>query len=276
MKLPFLISLLLYSIAAFSQVETAQKAVFYESNVHELTKEQEIEIIDFLDLPKIKKIELYGFADTVGNVSANQKISEQRVNGVKDLILSWYDNVLIITKANGEKLHKGKQLANQRRVEIVVTYEPVPPVEKTEKKDTVIPNTDTVKVATVLPDLSKREVFFETFANSDRIVIENLLFEPGTTDFLQDKTSNELFYLADLMKENPSMKIHIEGHVCCVNDKKLSKNRAKKVYSFLKFHGVKGNRMTFAGYSNSKPRVEELTADDQRLNRRVEIVITQR
>ena len=277
MKLPYLLILILFvSGSAFAQIKKAQKTVFYASNEYELSKEQQVEIIDFLELPNIQNIELYGFADTIGNIAANQKISEQRVNGVKNLILEWYENVLIITKANGEKLHQGEQLANQRRVEIVVTYEPDEPINKETHIDSARINPDSVITIIPTPDLNQRENFFETFATSDRIVIENLLFEPGTTDFLHDKTPNELFYLRDLMKENPSIEIHIEGHVCCVNDKKLSKNRAKKVYSFLKFHGIKGNRMTYAGYSNSQPRVEELTPEDEKLNRRVEIVITQR
>jgi outer membrane protein OmpA-like peptidoglycan-associated protein len=258
-----------------AQITTEQMTVYYESNVHELNKDQQIRIIDFLDKPNVEKIELYGFADTLGNFAANQKISEQRVNGVKEHILSWYDNVLIITKASGEKQWQGTQFDNQRRVEIVVTYDPTDPVEE-EKITPPSPPKDTSEIVIPTPDLSQRKVFYETFATSDRIVIENLLFEPGTTNFLHDKTPNELFYLADLMDSIPTLEIHIEGHVCCVNDKKLSKNRAKTVYSFLKFNGIKGKRMTYAGYSNSQPRVEELTKEDQKLNRRVEIVITQR
>lgn len=270
----FILTLLLPSLL-MAQITTEQMTVYYESNVHELNKDQQIRIIDFLDKPNVEKIELYGFADTLGNFAANQKISEQRVNGVKEHILSWYDNVLIITKASGEKQWQGTQFDNQRRVEIVVTYDPTDPVEE-EKITPPSPPKDTSEIVIPTPDLSQRKVFYETFATSDRIVIENLLFEPGTTNFLHDKTPNELFYLADLMDSIPTLEIHIEGHVCCVNDKKLSKNRAKTVYSFLKFNGIKGKRMTYAGYSNSQPRVEELTKEDQKLNRRVEIVITQR
>ncbi len=250
-------------------------SVYYESNVHTLTNEQQAEIINFLDKPNILNIELYGFADTVGNIVANQKISEQRINGVKEVILSWFGNVLIITKANGEKLAKGEQLANQRRVEIVVSYDPNL-VEEVNSIDLPDQPVDTIQTVPAPPDLSHRIVFYETFASTDRIVIENLLFEPGKTNFLHDNTPNELFYLADLMDSIPSMEIHIEGHVCCVDDKKLSKNRAKKIYSFLRQEGIKGKRMTYAGYSNSQPRVEELTPEDEKLNRRVEIVITHR
>ncbi|WP_258541030.1 OmpA family protein [Parvicella tangerina] len=251
-------------------------SVFYESNEYELTKEQKAEIINFLDKPNLENIELYGFADTLGNIQANQRISELRVAGVKELILEWYQNVLIITKASGEKQHQGVQFDNQRRVDIVLTYQ----LEKHEKKIKKIEPIEDVKDSTTkkvqVPDLSQRDVFYETFGSSDRIVIENLLFEPGTTDFLHGNTPNELYYLVDLMDSIQTMKIHIEGHVCCIDDKKLSKERAKTVYFFLRANGIDKSRMTFKGYSNSSPRVKELTKEDEKLNRRVEIVITER
>ena len=123
---------------------------------------------------------------------------------------------------------------------------------------------------------SPKEKFNENLTKNDRIVIENLLFEPGKTIFLYNKIPNELYYLAELMDNNPNMKIIIEGHVCCVDDKKLSSERAKSVYLFLRGVGIDKSRMDYTGFSNSKPLVEEKTAIDQQKNRRVEILVTER
>lgn len=276
MRLPYFILLLIFYSSVYSQIKSEKMSVFYQSNEYNLSKDQQVEIIDFLDKPNLQSIRLYGFADTLGNLAANQKISELRVEGVKTTILEWYDNVMIITKAKGEKDYKGVQFDNQRRVEIVVTYG----LEKVEVEDKKIQSPpillDTTKREEHLPDLSQRVDFYETFDKSDRIVIENLLFEPGTTDFLHDKTPNELYYLVDLLDSIQTMKIHIEGHVCCIDDKKLSKERAKTVYLFLRAYGIDKSRMTYEGYSNTQPRVKELTREDEKLNRRVEIVITER
>lgn len=272
MRLPYFILLLLVCNISFSQVQTEEMSVFFESNEFRLSKDQKVKVIDFLDKSDIQSIELYGFADTLGNIQANQKISELRVNEVKATILSWYENVLIVTKASGEKHAHGVEFDNQRRVEIVVHYGN----EIEEKIVKKIEPVESLPKIIEQPDLSNREVFYETFDAADRIVIENLLFEPGTTDFLHSKTPNELYYLVDLMDSVQTMKIHIEGHVCCVDDKKLSKERAKTVYYFLRANGIDKSRMTYEGYSNSQPRVEELTREDEKLNRRVEIVITER
>lgn len=276
MKHPYLILLFLsLSASFFGQVKKEQMTIYYESNVHKLTKQQKVSVVDFLDQRNLLNVELYGFADTVGNVQANQKISEQRVQGVKDLILSWYENLLIVTKANGENLVQDTEFDNQRRVEIVITYELDPPNDQVGKFNIPSPSADSIPDDPG-PDLSQQDVFNETFTSSDRIVIENLLFEPGKTEFLHGKTPNELYYLVDLMDSIQSLKIHIEGHVCCVDNQKLSKERAKTVYLFLRAFGIDKHRMTFAGYSNNQPRVEELTKEDQKFNRRVEIVITER
>lgn len=273
MKLPILIILLFTSLFFFGQERTEKLSIHYASNVDILSKEQEAEIINFLDKPEIENISLYGFADTVGNVQANQKISERRVNNVKDLILEWYDNLLVVTKANGELAESDNSLSDQRRVDIVITYY----IQESPKEENVNdPRLDTLPSATSQPDLTHRDVFYETFGSSDRIVIENLLFEPGKTEFLHNKTPNELFYLVDLMDSLQTMTIHIEGHVCCVDDMKLSRDRAKTVFLFLRANGIEKYRMTYEGYSNSYPRVEELTKEDQKLNRRVEIVVTAR
>lgn len=276
MKLPYLIIFILFSYSGFTQINTDKMSVYYESNQFKISKDQQTKIVNFLDKPDIQSIELYGFADTLGNIQANQKISEERVNEVKKLILSWYENVLIITKANGEKLAKGVDFDNQRRVEIVVHYGTEDEEITFKKVITPIVIKDSMQKKPGTPDLANRTIFYETFGTSDRIVIENLLFEPGTTDFLHGKTPNELYYLVDLMDSIQSMKIHIEGHVCCVDDKKLSKERAKTVYYFLRVNGIDKSRMTYEGYSNSQPRVKELTKEDEKLNRRVEIVITER
>lgn len=276
MRFLYYILFLLFCKLGFTQIKTEEISIFFESNEYQLSADQKVKVIDFLDKSDIQSIELYGFADTLGNIQANQKISELRVNEVKEAILSWYDNVLIITKASGEKHAHGVEFDNQRRVEIVVNYgleEPEVELEKIEPKLTI---NDSAVEKIHKPDLSKREVFYETFGNNDRIVIENLLFEPGTTDFLHGKTPNELYYLVDLLDSTQTMKIHIEGHVCCVDDMKLSKERAKTVYYFLRANGIDKSRMTYEGYSNSRPRVKELTREDEKLNRRVEIVITER
>lgn len=272
MRLPLLLLLIsAFSMQVLAQTKSEKKSIYYESNVFTLTKDQKVEIELLLDQPNMIRIELYGHADTVGNVLANQKISEQRVNEVKDYIINNHTGLLVITKAHGEKHDDHSNLQNQRRVDIIVYYSPE---QKVDVKKTIEPKRDSIKPIEKPQNSNEQKTFNETLMDSDRIVIENLLFEPGKTEFLHGRIPNELFYLAELMDSIPSLTINIEGHVCCVDDMKLSKERAKTVYLFLRVQGIEKHRMTYEGFSNSKPRVEELTKEYEKYNRRVEIVVT--
>jgi outer membrane protein OmpA-like peptidoglycan-associated protein len=81
-----------------------------------------------------------------------------------------------------------------------------------------------------------------------------------------------LSILADYLKEVPSKKIRIEGHVCCGPDMRVSKKRAKRVYKMLRKLGVPKEQMTYIGRSFDEPKVpKEKNETDKDMNRRVEI-----
>ena len=91
------------------------------------------------------------------------------------------------------------------------------------------------------------------------------------------------------MRNNPKLKIQIEGHICCLMNKNvdgydydtgehlLSENRAKAIYDYLAEKGIDTGRMKYIGLSNTKPlRWPEDTGEDQDMNRRVEIRILEK
>jgi outer membrane protein OmpA-like peptidoglycan-associated protein len=71
----------------------------------------------------------------------------------------------------------------------------------------------------------------------------------------------------------PDVEIALHGHVCCGDDMPLSIARAKAVYDFLVANNIDSNRLSYAGFSNSRPLVEEVDEITQKHNRRVEIVV---
>ena len=84
---------------------------------------------------------------------------------------------------------------------------------------------------------------------------------------------NTLEYLLSFLRANPHTNISIEGHVCCHNDVELSKDRAFMVYDFLVGHGISGKRLSYKGYGNKRPLVDEIDEASEKKNRRVEIRI---
>ena len=273
----FHILLLLFVPWFINAQETTTLSVYYNSNSYNLSTHQKKSIDSLLNKYAFESINLVGYADTVGNIKANLKISNQRASGIKNYIKSNIPTAKVYTSANGENDNENssKKLENQRRVDITLTLTTIEAIEETQQVIKVVnPVVDSTKLIQKLT--SPKEKFNENLTKNDRIVIENLLFEPGKTIFLYNKIPNELYYLAELMDNNPNMKIIIEGHVCCVDDKKLSSERAKSVYLFLRGVGIDKSRMDYTGFSNSKPLVEEKTAIDHQKNRRVEILVTER
>lgn len=83
--------------------------------------------------------------------------------------------------------------------------------------------------------------------------------------------------LAEYMIAHPTMKILIEGHVCCAPAKAVSRRRARSVYRYLRKLEVPINQMSFVGKSFDEPRVpKEKTELDKDMNRRVEIELLTR
>lgn len=257
--------------------KTKVLSIYYPSNVYQLDIEQKQNIDSFLKSHAFESIELIGHADTVGNLKANLKISSQRAKEIEIYIHSQISTSKIKTLAHGEKqinkIHS--DLTKQRRVDIILQLTTIETIEISQEKIIEVnPKNDNNKL--VVPKVSLKQKFKTDLLTQDKIVVENLLFEPGKTTFLYDKIPNELYYLADLMDSIQTLEIKIEGHVCCVDDKKLSTDRAKSVYLFLRGVGIDKHRMEYDGYSNEKPLVEEKTAEDQQKNRRVEISVTKR
>ena len=87
----------------------------------------------------------------------------------------------------------------------------------------------------------------------------------------------ELDKLANMMLENPTITIQLEGHTDNVGDRfknmRLSQDRVASVRNYLIQQGVEGERIMGKGYGGSKPIADNSQEITRRLNRRVEFVI---
>jgi outer membrane protein OmpA-like peptidoglycan-associated protein len=79
-----------------------------------------------------------------------------------------------------------------------------------------------------------------------------------------------------LLKENPALKVSIEGHTDNAGDAKankgLSERRATSVMTALKAAGIAPGRLTSAGWGSEKPVADNTTEAGRANNRRVELV----
>jgi len=123
----------------------------------------------------------------------------------------------------------------------------------------------------------KRDVPLNPLKEGVSIVLKNIFFD---TDLFELKSESiaELTKIISFLKDNPGVSIEIGGHTDNVGSMDhnlvLSQNRSKSVYTYLSEHGINAKRMTFKGYSFSKPIATNDTEDGRALNRRTELVIT--
>lgn len=83
---------------------------------------------------------------------------------------------------------------------------------------------------------------------------------------------------AQILKDNPKIKVEIQGHTDNVGsaeyNKKLSLRRAQAVVNyFVQKHGIDIKRLRAVGYGEEKPIADNATEEGRALNRRVEFVI---
>lgn len=79
-----------------------------------------------------------------------------------------------------------------------------------------------------------------------------------------------------ILKENPQIKVEIQGHTCDLGDAEynqmLSEKRAQSVMNYMIENGIAPNRLTYKGYGEERPRFPNDSEANRERNRRVEMV----
>jgi outer membrane protein OmpA-like peptidoglycan-associated protein len=102
-------------------------------------------------------------------------------------------------------------------------------------------------------------------------------------EFDKDKIRPDSFAILDAVAEvllqNPKIKIEIQGHTdnkgSAAYNKSLSDRRAASVRKYLQNRGVDAGRLTSKGYGMERPIVPNTTDQNRALNRRVQFVRTE-
>ncbi len=109
------------------------------------------------------------------------------------------------------------------------------------------------------------------------IVLDNIQFNRGTSEFADSRSIRILDNLSDFLKENSEIRIRLEGHTDNAGDpilnKELSLNRASKIRGYLTINGVDFERVRIAGWGGTRPVSGNDSEEGRNLNRRVELYI---
>jgi OmpA-OmpF porin, OOP family len=106
--------------------------------------------------------------------------------------------------------------------------------------------------------------------------LNNLIFEVGNSK-IDPESYGELDLLVNMMKENPSMIIQLEGHTdyvgAAADNLKLSQRRVESVKNYVSTKGISKSRLKTKAFGGSQPLSRDNTPEAHRLNRRVEVRI---
>ncbi|EON78130.1 outer membrane protein, OmpA/OmpF family [Lunatimonas lonarensis] len=110
-----------------------------------------------------------------------------------------------------------------------------------------------------------------------RMLLENIQFQRGSTQFLDSRSEAEVQVIAVFLQRNATLKIVLEGHTDSFGNvelnKKLSLDRAHAVRDRLVADGIEPDRIRVVGYGGTRPIADNQREEGRMQNRRVEMVI---
>ncbi len=287
----FPLILLCISTLSFSQISDTL-TIYYSIDDDKLEGEWKNEIRNKLK-NDVVDIKIYSYTDFLGPADHNKRLSDKRANATKSFLISQEVSKNLISECKGMGIHPFSSHENRRNpddrgilqhraTKLIFTYH-----DDSENKKNITQNfaeeqediPEELKVIPIFADLSDEKLVI-----GENIILDNIIFHGGTPLF-KSESENALKQLLLAMQNNPTLKIEIQGHICCQSDgldgwdrinenNELSANRAEAVYEYLIKGGVEAKRMTYVGLGSEFKRFpEERNFREEDLNRRVEILI---
>jgi len=123
--------------------------------------------------------------------------------------------------------------------------------------------TDTVNIRVTRPPV-KNYTFEDVHFDFDRYTLR-----PEATRILDEAVA--------AMRENPTLRLTIEGHTCSIGTAEynlaLGDRRANAVKDYLVSRGVTTDRLTTISYGEERPKYDNSREETRRLNRRAALVV---
>ena len=235
-----------------------------------------------------RKLLIYSYADYLGSEKPNQHLSDNRASTIRDYLLQQGvkpEQVMECTGLGripgsggvaGDPLNrrtdifirKSKEAVAPAVTELAATPEPAPKPRREYLTE------DGAPAAVTRIDVDNLKV-------NDAIRLQNISFVPGQA-IVRPVSYPEVENLYHVMYDNPTLKIRLEGHVCCCiypdgyfEDTPtwgLSVQRAYVIYKHLIDRGIDPKRLQYKGFGRTHPIMEnETTSEEGQINRRVEV-----
>lgn len=268
LKQLFLLTIiLLITLGTFAQQKN-DTVFFYQVDEYLLSNKNKILLDDYMFQFKPEQtdtIYVWSFCDSTASFSYNYKLAHKRAVEVMKYIkqLPNCRRITVITKGFGELSYHDKEC----NIDYNLNRKTKLSVSKTKSNATLKKNETKKKTISDWVDSSKV---------GDMLALRNINFLPGQTIVLPE-SKEQLSELLEVMQDNLTLKIEIQGHICCspYDETNLSKRRAQTIYNYLVENKISPDRMNYIGFGNTKALYPypESTNEQRIANRRVEIKI---
>lgn len=235
-----------------------------------------------------RRMLIYGHADYLGSEDPNLLLSERRAKAVLQYLVTKSfpeTNIMQCTGAGQTKEQKEGTEGDpeSRRTDIfLIRSKSISTKSKAE-----IPVAETpVKTQSANNTRKVTQIDYTNLKVGDTINLKNISFYPGLKLILPTSYP-EVDNLIQVLKTHPTLKISLEGHVCCciypdgyfenTGHWQLSVERAKELRAVLIKHGISPERLKYRGFGRTHPILDnEQTSEQGQINRRVEIRILEK
>jgi outer membrane protein OmpA-like peptidoglycan-associated protein len=221
--------------------------LYHEVNSTKIINEKDLQdFLTYWQTDKDQSIIIISYADTTGNKESNQLLSQNRANHVAKKIKELgVTSDRIIIDGKGEMTNKNLSEARISYLHMAKhsTHELMP---------------------------GKKIDFLKLFFEGNYIK-----FSPQSEPYIYE--------LLQIMQDNPTLRIKVEGHICCsdkeedgidkaTGEKNLSWARAAIIKDFLVKKGIEPHRIEIEGLAHKKPKYKG-NFQMEGFNRRAEIVV---
>lgn len=239
----------------------AQKTftVYFETDSYQLSISELNRLDKHFTNKDITVKSVTGFCDARATFEHNDSLAENRAKFVGNILKKLVNasNFQIVSK--GERFSQSKDLSKNRKVEISYDDEIIYDVSvETPKEKELTTNIKTSKIG-------------------DQLILKNMNFY-DRMDVLYPESKPIREELLQALKENPKLKIEIQGHICCTlgkDNEEIALKRCKAITNYLISNGIESNRVSYKSFDATKPifSIPEKNEEERKANRRVEILI---
>lgn len=247
----------LFSIFFLNSFSQKKMTLYFETNSSELNKTELEKFNNFVKIKDLKVLKVIGFCDLRSSNQYNDSLALARANFIANLLRLTTSNSVFEVKSKGENFNQLKNLDLNRKVEIHFKIEKQSAIKITKDNELA----DVVKKSKV----------------GDKLVLKNLSFY-DRTDILYPESYKIREELLHVLKDNPKLKIEIQGHICCTlgkDEEEIALKRCMATNEYLVINGIDKSRLSYKSFDATQPiyPIPEKNEEQRKANRRVEILI---